>query len=347
MFNYDYIRLHLDQIRPPERWNRPGSGLAFVFSKSGCGEYVAGANRFRFGPGEILVLNLARGGSLTSQNDRQLTFWYFCVALEHMFPLFAADELCLLPEVVEQFKAGKVYPANSPVARDCHRFLGETSSQFNLGHRSQLLRIVAAVLWDEFKAAQATHLGTRLEERMARVFEALSAEELLHLSVPELAAKFNCSKRHLNRLFHERFGISVASLKMEMRLAKAASLLRDPDVKVTRVAEECGFNHLGLFNTCFKKRFGTSPGKWRHLTNQSRIESNGSESGNYAHPWSKPGLRSPNDECHGSPAAILHLPAGPSLPIPEASRNGRAEAQLAAKKAAARYGVHLQTSPRT
>jgi hypothetical protein len=29
------------------------------------------------------------------------------------------------------------------------------------------------------------------------------------------------------------------------------------------VAEDCGFNHLGLFNTCFKRRFGTSPGQWR------------------------------------------------------------------------------------
>jgi hypothetical protein len=35
------------------------------------------------------------------------------------------------------------------------------------------------------------------------------------------------------------------------------------------VAEKCGFNHLGLFNTCFKKRFGTSPGQWRNLINQA------------------------------------------------------------------------------
>jgi hypothetical protein len=25
-------------------------------------------------------------------------------------------------------------------------------------------------------------------------------------------------------------------------------------------------NHLGLFNTCFKRRFGTSPGRWRKST---------------------------------------------------------------------------------
>jgi Helix-turn-helix domain len=50
---------------------------------------------------------------------------------------------------------------------------------------------------------------------------------------------------------------------MEMRLLKAASLFRNPDAKVINVAEQCGFNHLGLFNTCFKRRFGVSPGQWR------------------------------------------------------------------------------------
>ena len=48
-----------------------------------------------------------------------------------------------------------------------------------------------------------------------------------------------------------------------MRLLKAVSLLRDPDAKIINIAEQCGFSHLGLFNTCFKKRLGCSPGKWR------------------------------------------------------------------------------------
>jgi hypothetical protein len=58
---------------------------------------------------------------------------------------------------------------------------------------------------------------------------------------------------------------------MEMRLLKAVSLLRDADAKIINVADQCGFNHLGLFNTCFKRRFGMSPGQWR----KSKIQSEG------------------------------------------------------------------------
>ena len=53
---------------------------------------------------------------------------------------------------------------------------------------------------------------------------------------------------------------------MELRMLRAISLLRDGGVKVNHVAEQCGFNHLGLFYNCFKRRFGTSPGRWRMLS---------------------------------------------------------------------------------
>jgi AraC-like DNA-binding protein len=127
-----------------------------------------------------------------------------------------------------------------------------------------LLRVAAAILNGEFRAAHHQRVGLgQVEERIIRVFEELSVDQLLGLSIEELAARFGCSRRHLNRLFHHYFGFSVGALRMEMRLLKAVSLLRDVNAKVINVAAQCGFNHLGLFNTCFKRRFGVSPGCWR------------------------------------------------------------------------------------
>jgi AraC-like DNA-binding protein len=103
----------------------------------------------------------------------------------------------------------------------------------------------------------------RPEQHVTRLFEELSIAEITDSSVIDLAKKFSCSTRHLNRIFHDYFGLSVAALRMELRLLRAASLLRDPDVKVIRVAEQCGFNHLGLFNSCFRRRFAVSPGQYR------------------------------------------------------------------------------------
>jgi AraC-like DNA-binding protein len=129
-----------------------------------------------------------------------------------------------------------------------------------------LLRVAASILTIELKNAHSRRVGfVRAEDHMMQVFEELSSAELLSLSVDELAGKFSCSRRHLSRLFNQHFGLSVAALRMEMRLLKAVSLLRNPDAKVIQVAEECGFNHLGLFSICFKRRFGCSPSQWRKL----------------------------------------------------------------------------------
>ena len=56
---------------------------------------------------------------------------------------------------------------------------------------------------------------------------------------------------------------------MELRLRHAASLLRDPEIKIINLVEQCGFSHRGFFTTCFKRRFGTSPGQWRKAAAQS------------------------------------------------------------------------------
>jgi AraC-like DNA-binding protein len=216
-------------------------------------------------PGDVLVFNGAEGSRLAVFDGKgEFLFWTFSVCFENLLPLFDGNEISLLHTISEGFKGAKIYPASGSLAVGCQRLLKEAPPQHDLNHRGQLLRIAATILSEEFKEALSRRNGNaQPEAHMVQVFEKLSASEIINLSVGELAEKFSCSRRHLNRLFHHHFGVSVAALRMEMRLLKAISLLRDANAKVIHVAEQCGFNHLGLFNTCFKRRFGTSPGQWR------------------------------------------------------------------------------------
>jgi AraC-like DNA-binding protein len=273
MLTQDYLSLRLVRLKPAEEWVNNGPGLSFVFPKGGGGKFISGPVTQRLAPGDVFVLDGALGGKLCVADQAEMVFRHFSVSCEHLFPLFASSEICLLQSVTDEFKRSKLYAASSTLARECHGLLRDVPPQFNLDHRSQLLRVAAAILSVEFKNAHGRRVGfVRVEEHMIQVFEKLSVSEILGLSVGELANKFGCSRRHLNRLFHHHFGVSVATLRMELRLSKAVSLLRNPDAKVIRVAEECGFNHLGLFNTCFKRRFGTSPGRWRKATVPAAIQ---------------------------------------------------------------------------
>jgi AraC-like DNA-binding protein len=241
--------------------------LTFVFFKGGAGKCVSPAGAQLLSSGDVLTFNGGAGVKLYGGEKSDCLFSCFSLRFEYLFPLFASDEISLLHDVTASFRAARIYPKNHALAVECQQLLNTSGAQSRLEQRGQLLRIASAILSAEFKNAQIQRNGfARGEDHMVRVFEKLSSAELLNLSVEELAAKFSCSRRHLNRLFHQHFGLSIAALRMEMRLLKAVSLLRDPEIKVISVAEQCGFNHLGLFNTCFKRRYGTSPGQWRKST---------------------------------------------------------------------------------
>ncbi len=264
MFDQDYFSLRLVRLTPPEEWSSPKEGFYFIFLKGGLGQYVGGSAPQRLAPGDILVCEGSPDGKLNAVHGAEIIFLSFVLRLEHLLPLFADSEISLLHEVTSHFKGAKLLPAATALAMKCHRLIEEVPSRLDLEYRSHLLRVAAAILNEEFRMAHHQRLGFgQVEERILRVFEQLSVDQLLDLSVGQLAAKFGCSRRHLNRLFHQYFGFSVGALRMEMRLLKAVSLLRDSDAKVINVAVQCGFNHLGLFNTWFKKRFGVSPGRWR------------------------------------------------------------------------------------
>jgi AraC-like DNA-binding protein len=261
----EHLALRLMRLKSPEELEQKGEGLFFLFSKGGAGKYVSKTATHSLLPGDVLAFEGTTGSKLVVDDKKgEFLFWAFSVCFENLLPLFAVHEISLLHNITEGFKAAKIYPARSPLAMECQRLLMVVPPQFNLDHRGQLIRIAATILSAQFQEGQSLRSGgLRPEDHMVETFEKLSASELINLSVSDLAGRFNCSRRHLNRLFHQHFGVSVSALRMEMRLLKAVSLLRDANLKIINVAEQCGFNHLGLFNTCFRRRFGTSPGQWR------------------------------------------------------------------------------------
>ena len=273
MFDQDFFTLRLVRLKSSEEWSPQNEGLCFVFPKGGVGQCVNGTATERLAPGDILVWEGGPGSRLNVPKGAEMVFWSFSLRLEHLLPLFAGNEISLLQGVTDNFRGSKHFAASTPLAIKCHQLIEAIPPQPDLEHRSHLLRVAAAILNEEFRTLHHQRVGLgQVEERIIRVFEELSADQLLDLSVSELAAKFGCSRRHLNRLFHQYFGFSVGALRMEMRLLKAVSLLRDIDAKVINVAAQCGFNHLGLFNTCFKKRFGVSPGRWRKQAAQGKTQ---------------------------------------------------------------------------
>jgi AraC-like DNA-binding protein len=260
---HNCLNLRLIRLPAAAEWPLATGRLSFVFPKVRPGQLVCGLKTHGFSPGDVLVANPTAAGKVRAPTGGELSFWSFSVRLENLYPLFAGQEISRWQTFVEDFKGVKYFAASQPVALECHRRLLEVLPPVDLRHRTKLLHIAAAILASDLNLTRRQRPGfVSPEQHLIQVFESLSRTEILELSMDALAARFGCSRRHLNRLFHQCFGCSVATLRMELRLLKAASRLDHPGAKVIDVATDCGFNHLGVFNVCFKRRFGVTPGRW-------------------------------------------------------------------------------------
>jgi AraC-like DNA-binding protein len=257
-----HLKLLKVRLADKSHWTHPPSGLQFVFPTLGSAACITARSSITLCPGDLLVKD---GGTDTIivSDTKNFAFSMFSLSVQHLMPLLTTGEVSSLAHVLERLKAPRIFLATAPLATKCHQLLSTLSSAA-LESRSQLVRIAALVLENEFQTLRAQPRTSKPKDlRLLQRLDRLSTDEIIESSVEELAQRIGCSRRHLNRLFHQHFKASMANLKMELRLRKAAALLSNRIVRVIDIADQCGFNHLGLFNSYFRKRFGYSPTQWR------------------------------------------------------------------------------------
>ncbi len=84
-----------------------------------------------------------------------------------------------------------------------------------------------------------------------------------NLSLEELAKKCSMSVSSLLRAFKKTFGTTPANYITCKRLEYAAMLLGNTSLRITEIADRCGFSTAAYFIARFKKKYGSAPGVFR------------------------------------------------------------------------------------
>jgi LacI family transcriptional regulator len=71
------------------------------------------------------------------------------------------------------------------------------------------------------------------------------------------------SRRVLETRFKERIGRTPHEEIMRIRIDRVKTLLVETDLPLSKIAQRTGFNYIEYLNEAFKKRVGTTPGKYR------------------------------------------------------------------------------------
>jgi AraC-like DNA-binding protein len=98
------------------------------------------------------------------------------------------------------------------------------------------------------------------QERVEQVLFLLKQNLAGPPSLEELGRKIGCSHFYLSRIFSVQTGKTIPQYLRQLRLEKAAELLRSGEYNVTEAALEVGYNSLSHFSAAFHETFGCCPG---------------------------------------------------------------------------------------
>jgi AraC-like DNA-binding protein len=83
------------------------------------------------------------------------------------------------------------------------------------------------------------------------------------MSLNDVAKVVNMSTFHFCKMFKKATGLTFTEYLSLVRIAKAKNLLLNPNLRVSEIAYEVGFQSLTHFNRIFRKIVGESPSQYR------------------------------------------------------------------------------------
>ncbi|HZS17129.1 MAG TPA: helix-turn-helix domain-containing protein [Candidatus Udaeobacter sp.] len=122
-----------------------------------------------------------------------------------------------------------------------------------------------------FFAEQLSGLANQivLEEQNAepplvqKAREYINRHKTEELSLAEVAKAAGASVFHFCKVFHKATGLKFTDYVARLRLEDARSRLLNPNLRISEIAYDVGFQSLTQFNRTFKRVFGQSPSEFR------------------------------------------------------------------------------------
>jgi AraC-like DNA-binding protein/ligand-binding sensor protein len=151
------------------------------------------------------------------------------------------------------------------------RFMGEVRKAWEKNPLIPPEKYNAVVRLLAFFADQLSALSNQLmtEKNNAEPPLVLKAREYIdknktdELSLADVAKAAGASVFHFCKVFHKATGLKFTDYVARVRLEDARTRLLNPNLRVSEIAYDVGFQSLTQFNRTFKRVFGQSPSDFR------------------------------------------------------------------------------------
>ena len=104
----------------------------------------------------------------------------------------------------------------------------------------------------------------KAQRNFERIRQYLQENFRAPLTRESVAEQFQLHPGYLSRLFAAR-GENFSAVLRDLRMEHAALLLRNTELLVDEIADQCGYQSTTFFTAVFRSRFGIPPGQYRCL----------------------------------------------------------------------------------
>lgn len=211
---------------------------------------------YKIKPGDIILLNMGQKRKLTSFGKNGFKLCAITISRnafegQHHFMFFQ--------NLIKNYGNLIQKPLLSGIIKEIYEEWGSKSPLFYEFASAKLTEFFIKTEREyNFNVFNVSENYRRMRYVLALIDENLCNE----ISLKSVGKQVGLSESTLSRQFSEINGISFKDYVVEKRVQKAINLLNTTNKKVIDIALECGFESISGFYTAFKKKTGTTPGKF-------------------------------------------------------------------------------------
>ena len=188
---------------------------------------------------------------------------------EHLQKQLAGSEVDLDPQVrsaVFADREGNVVSTPRPMGADQRAVVGSllqppvAKAAQSLWYQSKALELMAHFLFTPKDPELFCMRQKRVaRDRVERTKELLARDVANPPTLEALGQEVGCSPFHLSRIFSREVGLTIPQFLRNLRMDRAAELLRSGRYNVTEAATEVGYASLSHFSKAFCETIGCCP----------------------------------------------------------------------------------------
>ncbi len=239
--------------------------MEIIYVEKGSTEVKIGAHSFKASAGDIIIANPMEVHSLCA--DKSGEYIHYCICFDVI--LLSVKKL---PGSLMTGANRVTHIVRSKAGAEIFKRLFDTAQKDGETLELEASAYISLLFAEFIKQGMLKEVTKPDKSSMfyTKVMEYISENFSHNITSADVAREFFYTQSHFCRSFVNKFGTTFSEFLNIYRISKAKEMLEHSNVKISDVAEDCGFGSLNYFSKCFKKQVGMTPSeyqKYQYITN--------------------------------------------------------------------------------